>query len=655
MAKYSDFKSYIGANYGDYLKQEILHYIEKNHDGQGFHSINVLSLCKQEVDNQKIRSLKCNNMPDPFVKIDVNVTADIVMFGLGTKRYEADRKTRWFTIHLVVNLREGMVIIKDKTRTEEFAPGAFDKTTALDEYMVPYIYTADLEDMADDFTLFYCQDAIYHAYEFPYGYVMNALEINAYEADLPEKTMGRMYFREDTATIYTSFHPNYSKKKTENAPIHPGTMLISRDNYFMHQTGSANLTIAHEIIHWYCHQKFFKILALLDDGESNMACDVEPPKYDENMTGLQKAKWFVEWQANALGMRIPMPRELFCKAMQEAYATASQAPKMKSYRAEVLENTIHRVAQMFGVSNIAAKQRAIQLGLDTAAGTHIYIDGHYHLPFTFEEGVLQPKQSFIIDRVGLDELCKKNKRIADLLDSKRFIYLGYVVCINDAQYVRKVTDDSEKWTGYEYELSDYAREHVDECCLIFDWKSISGVNDDGGFYGQCYLSKDVSVDNRIEHYYNASFENNQTTESLAEAIKKYKEIFIAEDKVLSELPGEFPETLIYHMDRKKITVEKLSSRSGLSSTTLKKYRAGRSKPDIDNVMALFIGLNLPEKYCDHILDTLEISLKDKNPKQKVYRILIREHSDGTLEQWNTILDGFGLSPIPNTRNQTLAS
>jgi hypothetical protein len=29
---------------------------------------------------------------------------------------------------------------------------------------------------------------------------------------------------------------------------------------------------------------------------------------------------------------------------------------------------------MFGVSNIAAKQRAIQLGLDTAAGTHIYID-----------------------------------------------------------------------------------------------------------------------------------------------------------------------------------------------------------------------------------------------------------------------------------------
>ena len=32
MAKYSDFKSYIGANYGDYLKQEILHYIEKNRE-----------------------------------------------------------------------------------------------------------------------------------------------------------------------------------------------------------------------------------------------------------------------------------------------------------------------------------------------------------------------------------------------------------------------------------------------------------------------------------------------------------------------------------------------------------------------------------------------------------------------------------------------
>lgn len=655
MAKYSDFKSYIKANYGDYLKQELLHFVDANHDGQGFHSINVLSLCKQDVADLNIKSLKCNDLPGSFVKIDVNLTADIVTLGLGTKKYEADRKTRWFTVHLKANLRNGMELLKAETRTEEYAPGTFDKTTALDEYVVPYVYTADLEDIADDFTSFYCCDAIYDMYQFPSSHVLQAMEISAYEADLPEKTMGRMYFREDTATIYQKFHSHFPEAKIENHVIRPGTMLISKNNYFMQKTGSFNLTVAHEVIHWYYHQKFFRILSLLDDDAHMMPCDADPQKYDENMTGLQKARWFVEWQANALGMRIAMPQALFVKAMHEAYAAASETPRKGCYKAEVLEDTIHRVAMLFGVSGFAAKQRSIQLGLDTAAGTFIYIDGQYHSPFAFEEGILQPKQSFVINRAGLDDVCKKNHHIAELLDSGAFIYLGYVVCINNEQYVQPVTDNSDRWTGHKFELTEYAREHVDECCLIFDWESISGTSDIGGFYGQCYLSKDISAENRIEHSYNPKFENNQSIEAIAEQVKKYKEAFAAEDKILKDVPEEFSEVLYFHMKRKKITVETLSFRSGLSTTTIKKYRANKSTPDIDNLMALFIGLNLPEKYCDQMMDTLGISLKDKNIKQKAYRVLIRDHSDGDLEQWNAILDQFDLPHIPNIRNQTVAS
>ncbi len=655
MAKYSDFKSYIRANYGEYLKQKLLQFVDANHDGQGFHSINVLSLCKQDIANLDIKSLKCNDLPGPFVKIDVNLTADIVTLGLGTKKYEADRKTRWFTVHLKANLRDGMELLKDETRTEEYAPGTFDRTTALDEYLVPYVYTADLEDIADDFTSFYCCDAIYDMYQFPGSYVLQAMEIDAYEADLPEKTMGRMYFREDTATIYQKFNPRFPEAKLENHVIRPGTMLISKNNYFMQKTGSFNLTVAHEVIHWYYHQKFFKILSLLDDEAHMMPCDVDPQKYDENMTGLQKARWFVEWQANALGMRIAMPQALFVKAMHEAYAAASKTPRMGCYKAEVLEDTIHRVAMLFGVSDFAAKQRSIQLGLDTAAGTFIYIDGQYHSPFAFEEGILQPKQSFVINRAGLDDVCKKNHHIAELLDSGAFIYLGYVVCINDEQYVQPVTGGSDRWTGRKFELTDYAREHVDECCLIFDWESISGISDIGGFYGQCYLSKDVSAENHIEHTYNSDFENNQSIEAIAEQAKIMKEAFLAGKEVVKNAPDEFPDNLYYHMKRKHITVEELAFRSGLSTTTIKKYRAGTSTPDIDNLMAVFVGLNLQGKYCDQMMRTLGLTLNDTNYKHYVYRILIQEHSDGTLDQWNTILEINNFPHIPNIRNQTVAS
>lgn len=102
-----------------------------------------------------------------------------------------------------------MEIKEDQTTIEEYAPGTWDKTTALDEFGVPYVYAADLEDIAYDFFEFYCQDAIYHMYNFPYGHVMQQLGIYAYEADLPENTMGRMYFKKDKATVYRKFHPYF--------------------------------------------------------------------------------------------------------------------------------------------------------------------------------------------------------------------------------------------------------------------------------------------------------------------------------------------------------------------------------------------------------------------------------------------------------------
>lgn len=98
--------------------------------------MNVLSVCDQEVDNLMVKSIRCTDMPDPFIK---NVTADIIMLGLGKKKYEADRKTRWFTVTVIACLKDGtMTLNENETRIKEYASGTWDKTTALDEFGVPY-------------------------------------------------------------------------------------------------------------------------------------------------------------------------------------------------------------------------------------------------------------------------------------------------------------------------------------------------------------------------------------------------------------------------------------------------------------------------------------------------------------------------------------
>ena len=108
MAKYPDLKSYLQVNHLDVLKRAIQEFVDKSYDGSGFHSINVLSLRRHEIENPIVKALTCHDDIGPRVKMDVGVEADIVQLGIGTKRYESDRKKRWFTVFLRGNLIDGL-------------------------------------------------------------------------------------------------------------------------------------------------------------------------------------------------------------------------------------------------------------------------------------------------------------------------------------------------------------------------------------------------------------------------------------------------------------------------------------------------------------------------------------------------------------------
>lgn len=179
----------------------IQEFVDKSYDGSGFHSINVLSLCRHEIENPVAKALTCHDDIWPRVKMDVGVEADIVQLGIGTKRYEAERKKRWFTVFLRGNLMDGLKDL-EVLDTQEYHNGKFQKENALDQFLVPYIYSADLEDQADDFTAFYCGDAIYDGYMLPVYHILKELEIDCYLADLPENCFGRMYFRPAKAMVY---------------------------------------------------------------------------------------------------------------------------------------------------------------------------------------------------------------------------------------------------------------------------------------------------------------------------------------------------------------------------------------------------------------------------------------------------------------------
>ena len=434
MAKYPDLKSFVNVNYIDVLSSEIQKFVDKNLDGNGFHSINVVSLMQHRVENVAVKTIRCQEAGLQKIKMKIGVAADIVDLTLGTKKTEASRKTRWFYVTVEANIDEKL---KDPIPlyTEEFYSGHFEKESALDQFLLPYVYTAELENMADDFTLFYCTDAIYDGYKFPAEYVLRELGIDCHSADLPDNCFGRMYFKEGKASIYSSY-PMIGEVNDSDAKIKPGTILLNRNRFYLGNDGTFRLTIAHELIHWYLHKKYFKLLSILDDDAEVLSCEVEPNQLDDSMAPAQKAHWFAEWQANALAIRIAMPQELTVRAFYEARETAS--PYV--YTGEFVEDIISRVAVLFDVPRFVVKQRARQLDWDLVDGAFVHVDGRYHDAFSFQEGILDQHQTFILDQKGYEKLYHNSREFADLIDSGKYIYLGYVVCKNDPNDSKNLVD-----------------------------------------------------------------------------------------------------------------------------------------------------------------------------------------------------------------------
>ena len=66
---YADFKSYLQANYRDILENDITELMKKTHDGNGFHSFSVLSVCEQREENTEIKSIRCHDDIGPLIKL----------------------------------------------------------------------------------------------------------------------------------------------------------------------------------------------------------------------------------------------------------------------------------------------------------------------------------------------------------------------------------------------------------------------------------------------------------------------------------------------------------------------------------------------------------------------------------------------------------
>jgi len=578
----------------------------------------------------------CNTEDDTLI-FRAAIQADITISGKGKRDYDNDNISCWFSVSFTGLLQHGLskVIITD---VSDYTKERFNAEDALTRHLVPYMYARDLDVHAESFLKKYCPRALEKPMPLPINEILMAMGLTLYKAPLPDGIFGRTYFASADVEVYNRTHDVVKEK------IEGGTILVDPDVSFMRNIGSQNNTIIHECVHWDKHHKFFELQQILNPEYSSISCEVIED-YKKKPNDLTNELDWMEWQANSLAPKILMPAKTTRSKLTLILDSLSRAfPNTRN--GELMQLAIDELADFFQVSTTAAKIRAIELGFEQAVGVFNFVDGRKYPPYSFANGSLKKGQTFTIDRNNAIIAAATNPVLSKLVQTGCFIHAGGMFVIKDPKYVNLIEDE-------EATLTEYALEHADECCFVFD-RSIRISNKyDDSFYRFCFLCRDVDSKSFVEATFNPSEGRNEDVQKRACEMKRIAAESSRIADIFTEVPPTFWGALDYHINRRGYTNEKMEERTGISSRMIQDYRSKRdAKPTLQSVLALCIGLNLQPTFSYDLISKAGYNIKVPTEEYLIYQYLIDNHHMENIRMWNEKLQDAGIhQQLPKNGNK----
>lgn len=603
-------------------------------------------------DFSNIGRLKDDIDVNNLISMEICVSADIYYTApnLNFDKLIYTTDERKFSITFLAELLDGLNIIGG-LNTEEIYGNEIKPVSITDTYLLPDIDPYDLEGIAIDIYKKYYYQYYKKDFNFPYKGFIQDQGLKQIIVDFKDSNIfGRMYFK--SAEVDDIISIDGGPEISAPLSVSEGTILISRTRYFMEDYGSLYNTVAHELVHWLLHKDFFKILCLLADKPAELSCDINPGQLNDNMTGVQKAIWWAEWQANSLATHITMPKKEFINILTVCcYFSAVIGPLNNE---NILEHAICGTAEVFGVSKYAAKDRAIQLGILEAEGTLLFHNGEHIPPISFNRNALKMNQTFIIFENEFTIHLKENPELANLIKQKEYVFAECVVVKNDPMYVESSSNGN-------YTLTKYAREHADECCLIFTRPYEEDYSFGYDYNGSYLSSKSNSIGfKNTEDRKHIKIKRSAVT---AQHCTKYRNDGNNYIKKYTSLTTSFVGTLTQLMefnignvtsdDNKTenptpVTRQTLSDKSGVSERTLRKiFNDPKYKPELKTICALCIGLKLPPLFSRDLLRKAKVGFPDTSDGYFQERILETFYRK-SIGEINKILEDNGISVWSNS-------
>lgn len=504
-----------------------------------------------------------NNM---HFEIVVRATIDCVE---GNHHYDDEREEEcWYSVMGTGNLEN---LLQDFTFVGVTPyKGRSYCYSGLNDSFVPNIKKANLDKVAEKFLENYYPEALKKPIAIDTDLLLKRVKLTKIEHTISadKSVFGRIYF--EAADVDFCKEGN----QFETVHIEPGTVLVDPEVFFLRTMGSLNNTIVHECVHWVYHRPIYLLEKINNDALTQLDCAV--------VGGVRGRKWStaatIEWQANALTPRIQMPAQTFKIAVDTLLTQLMEEKQTNSVR-EVIEDVIAQLAEKFGVSKLSAKIRMVELGYEVARGAYIYVDGAYIRPFTYKSGYMKPYQTFC---VSFEDAAKLRLMSMDLREdprSKDFVYVDSHFVHNHPKYVEQ-TDDG-------LQMTDYALEHMDECCLIFKMSIASGCEKE--YHTVCYFNRDTDSNMRFVVQYDSGLEK----ASQKEKNKAECEAIRAAYNRLNTLPAGYNYALQVLIDESGMTIEEIADETYISEKTIRRILKGdKEGGSYENLAYICLSLQL---------------------------------------------------------------
>ena len=616
MAKYKNFMEYMEDNFYNDIFDRLNGYIMANKNS--FESDEMYDIRWANLDSFKVSGVTFDEGEDNYLEIRTTIDAVVEVKGKTRYGYESDGVDRCYNVFFSALLENGLHDVKI-TKVDEYNERVYNKRKSLSQDLLHYLYEEHIEDAAEDFLKRNYPKALLQPMAIPAEEVAIAMGMEIYYAPMEDGIFGKTYFAEEKVQVYDSIF----QKEIQEVTTRPGTMLINPNVYFMYNVGTANNTIIHECVHWDRHRRTFELQKLLNGNCSHISCEVVET-YEGIPEDAPALQW-MEWQANQLAPRILMPERATRRVFDDTLIALHQQNPFKRY-AEIVEEAVGCIATYFSVSYIAAKIRLIELGYDHVEGTRVFCNGKYMPPFTFAKGSLGKNQTYVIDEQNAIFVIFTNPTLRELFFENKIIYANCMVCLNTPKYIELNENDMPI-------LTEYALEHVNECCFVFDRKVSASTEYSDTFYRRCFLCRDVTSETFIEANYNPNHKENQGKLTRKEELSKVVESSERIAEIMDELPGGFGKTLKYHMERLDVNEEELSHRSHISTQTISKYiNNGSAEKKYQNVVAICKALCMNPVFMEDLIAKAGFD-KKHDAVAFFVKFLIWNHPDDSVDEW----------------------